>query len=206
MRMVNKFQEGRAFVVGGIYRPCFFPTGFQRNLQIQPMFTVPLVAKVSIAVFKMLWVSSLPCTYSANVTQSNLSWKLSVVLKGLASPDILTTYGEERLPVIAQMLHATTQLYTHTVKKEKPIDKPAEAEDEKASGWFRWRNSALELYGVNYRFSTIVVEERDTQALDPEDVIARAYSGYEGLGSLRAGDRAPEVVKLSPLLSFFIHV
>jgi hypothetical protein len=129
----------------------------------------------------------------ANISQTNLSWKLALVIKGVSSPKLLTTYGEERLPVIAQMLHATTQLYTHIVKKEKPTDKPFEnTEDEKASGWFRWRNSALQLYGVNYRFSTIILEERDTAALDPEDVIARAYSGYEGLGSLRAGDRAPE--------------
>jgi hypothetical protein len=129
----------------------------------------------------------------ANIPQTNLSWKLALVIKGISSPKLLTTYGEERLPVIAQMLHATTQLYTHTVKKEISVDKPFETtEDEKASGWFRWRNSALQLYGVNYRFSTIILEERDIAAPDPDDVISRAYSGYEGLGSLRAGDRAPE--------------
>lgn len=91
------------------------------------------------------------------------------------------------------MLHATTALYTHSVAKEKPIDEPENKEDKDAeSGWFRWRNSALEMYGINYRFSNIVIEERDTTLLDPEDVRARAYSGYEGRGTLRAGDRAPE--------------
>ncbi|PBK78579.1 hypothetical protein ARMSODRAFT_947517 [Armillaria solidipes] len=158
MRMVNKFQEGRAFVVGDSAH-VHSPTGGQgMNCSVQDAL--------------------------------NLAWKLSLVLKGLASPTLLSTYNEERLPVITQMLHATTQLYTHTVAKEKPT-KDAK-EDEKASGWFRWRNTALEMYGINYRYSSIVLEERDTEPQDAEDVLAYAYSGYEGRGSLRAGDRAPD--------------
>lgn len=34
----------------------------------------------------------------------NLSWKLALVLKGLASPALLETYGEERVPVGAQIV------------------------------------------------------------------------------------------------------
>ncbi|KAF8981104.1 FAD binding domain-containing protein [Cyathus striatus] len=136
MRMVNKFQEGRAFVVGDSAH-VHSPTGGQgMNCSVQDA--------------------------------CNISWN-----------PLLTTYNEERLPVIAQMLHATTQLYTHTVAKEKPADAPE-------------RNNALEMYGVNYRFSSIVLEKRDSQSLDLEDAVARAYAGYEGLGTLRAGDRAPE--------------
>ncbi|KXN93265.1 Pentachlorophenol 4-monooxygenase [Leucoagaricus sp. SymC.cos] len=126
---------------------------------------------------------------------TNITWKLALVLKDLASPSILSTYNDERLPIIAQMLQATSQLYTHLVvtPKERPIEGPSEGDDRK-SGWFRWRNSALELYGVNYRFSDIVLEERNPAhaSTDKEEAIARAYAGYEALGSLLAGDRAPE--------------
>ncbi|KDQ34081.1 hypothetical protein PLEOSDRAFT_21091, partial [Pleurotus ostreatus PC15] len=166
MRMVNKFQEGRAFVVGDSAH-VHSPTGGQgMNCSVQDA--------------------------------SNLAWKLALVLKGFAATSLLNTYNEERLPVITQMLHATTKLYTHTVAKEKamePTEKDSTDED-KQSGWFRWRNSALEMYGINYRFSSIVLEERDTRPRDAEDVLAHAYSGYEGRGSLCAGDRAPEAPKL----------
>lgn len=91
------------------------------------------------------------------------------------------------------MLHATTDLYTHAVIKEKPIDVPEkEKTEEKASGWWRWRSTALEMYGINYRYSDIVLEERDNKSQDKDQAIAHAFSGYEGLGVLRAGDRAPE--------------
>ncbi|KAJ8518264.1 hypothetical protein ONZ45_g4623 [Pleurotus djamor] len=164
MRMVNRFQEGRAFVVGDSAH-VHSPTGGQgMNCSVQDA--------------------------------SNLAWKLALVLKGFAAPSLLTTYHEERLPVITQMLHATAKLYTHTVAQEKTTDQPSEVEsqndDNKKTGWLRWRNSALEMYGVNYRFSSIVVEQRDEAPKDAEDVLAHAYSGYEGRGSLCAGDRTPE--------------
>jgi hypothetical protein len=109
------------------------------------------------------------------------------------------------------MLHATTALYTHTVAKEKPVQLPEKEkkEEDKVSGWYRWRNSALQMYGINYRFSKLVLEERDTSPQDPEDVVAHAYSGYEGIGTLLAGDRAPEAPELvlggteTPLLGLF---
>ncbi|KAJ8518630.1 hypothetical protein ONZ45_g4322 [Pleurotus djamor] len=164
MRMVNKFQEGRAFVVGDSAH-VHSPTGGQGlNCSVQDA--------------------------------SNLSWKLALVLKGLASPSLLATYNEERLPVITQMLHATTQLYTHTVAQAKPVEVESAqdlADHENKSGWFKWRNSALEMYGINYRFSSIVLDERDPRPRNSEDLIAHAYSGYEGRGSLCAGDRAPDV-------------
>ncbi|KAI0314589.1 FAD binding domain-containing protein [Amylostereum chailletii] len=161
MRMVNKFQEGRVFVVGDAAH-VHSPTGGQ----------------------------GLNCSVQDS---SNLAWKLSLVLKGMASPSLLSSYNTERLPVITQMLHATTQLYTHTVAKEKPLDtSTGTPDDDKASGWFRWRNGALHMYGINYRFSDIVLEERDATPQDDEDTRARAYQGYEGARTLRAGDRAPE--------------
>ncbi|KZT02086.1 uncharacterized protein LAESUDRAFT_441502 [Laetiporus sulphureus 93-53] len=118
----------------------------------------------------------------------NLAWKMALVHKGLSSMSLLSSYNEERLPVITQMLHATTALYTHAVAKKSTADEAAE--DDKKSGWFRWRNNALLLYGVNYRWSSIVLDERDTSSPNEEDMKARGYEGYAS--SLRAGDRAPE--------------
>ena len=82
-------------------------------------------------------------------------------------------------------------------KSKAPVGQPSSAEqatedDDRKSGWYRWRNNALEMYGINYRFSDIVLEERDAQEVDNEDLVARAYDGYEGLGTLLAGDRAPQ--------------
>lgn len=70
-------------------------------------------------------------------------------------------------------------------------------EDDNKSGWFRWRNDVLHLYGINYRFSNIVLDEQSLQALDKEDAVARAYTGYTGtVMKLRAGDRAPDAPAL----------
>ena len=38
----------------------------------------------------------------------NLAWKLALVQRGLASPSLLRTYTEERLPVSAELLNQTT--------------------------------------------------------------------------------------------------
>lgn len=116
-------------------------------------------------------------------------------MKGHAHAALLNTLQSERLPVVTQMLAATSQLYTHMVSRLKPKELPTqeqagEDEDEK-SGWFRWRNDALEQYGVNYRYSDIVLEGRSEAPLDMEDALARAFAGYEGTKTLRAGDRAP---------------
>jgi hypothetical protein len=101
------------------------------------------------------------------------------------------------------MLHATSQLYTHTVAQgTSPTDLGNDAtEEEKGkSGWFKWRNSALELYGVNYRYSSVITETRHPASLHHrDDLLAHAYSGYEGRGSLVAGDRAPEAPGLTSL-------
>lgn len=118
------------------------------------------------------------------------------MLKRLASPALLETLDEERLPVVTQMLAATSQLYTHMVSRLKPKEASAAeqdaSEDDKKSGWYRWRNDALELYGVNYRYSSVVLEERDATPLDKDDALAHAYAGYPDGSNLRAGDRGPE--------------
>lgn len=150
-----------------------------------------------------------------NDFQSNLAWKLALVLKNIAPFSFLSSYNEERIPVIAQMIFATSQLYTHTVA-DKVVTNSSEvakedSEDSTKSGWLRWRNTALEMYGINYRFSSIVLDERDDSPPDNQKALAHAYSGYEGSGTLNAGDRAPEAPgilregQVTSLMSLFQH-
>lgn len=100
----------------------------------------------------------------------------------LAAPSLLSTYTEERLPVIAAMLKRTTAILDQTVDTMK----------SDGSGSEVWnRGGTLKQLGVNYRWSSIVIDERapteeasTTQALDP-------YGAGDG-EVVRAGDRAPD--------------
>lgn len=161
MRMVETFRAGRVFVIGDASHVHANTGGQGLNTGI--------------------------------MDAANLAWKLALVTKGIANASLLDTVDAERLPVISQMLAATAQLYTHFTSRLKSKDSAAtvEADDDKKSGWIRWRNDALELYGVNYRYSDIVLDERAKAPLDRDDALAHAFAGYEGDRTLRAGDRAP---------------
>ena len=99
-----------------------------------------------------------------------------LVEKGVASPSLLSTYNEERLPVIAEMLQKSTLLI-------KSLATPG-SED---AGWKR--GGDLRQLGVNYRWSSIVVDERTPKP----DSAANVNPYGDGVdGSLRAGDRAPQ--------------
>jgi hypothetical protein len=50
----------------------------------------------------------------------NLCWKLAMVLKGQAKPELLETYSEERLPVIRSVLKKTEGL-THAIGSENTL-------------------------------------------------------------------------------------
>lgn len=114
------------------------------------------------------------------ISQYNLAWKLTLVEKHAASPSLLSTYNEERLPVIAAMLQKSTLLFN-------AIQKGLE------EGWRR--SSDLLQLGVNYRWSSIVVDERTPKPKGPQEV--NPY-GDGADGSLRAGDRAPDATGLVP--------
>lgn len=101
--------------------------------------------------------------------------------KGVAPPSLLATYNEERLPVIAAMLQKSTLLFNE-------MQKGTEA------GWKR--GGELSQLGVNYRWSSIVVDERTPKPKGPEEV--NPY-GDESDKSLRAGDRAPDAPALLPV-------
>ncbi|XP_006461992.1 hypothetical protein AGABI2DRAFT_186076 [Agaricus bisporus var. bisporus H97] len=125
----------------------------------------------------------------------NLGWKLALVLKRLSSPSLLDTFTEERLPVVEEMLKQTTKVLSMTFKEgqEKPWDK----------------NSSLFQFGANYRWSSIVLDERNilqgNQETEEEDEFMNDYEqndidSYGGRscldGDLHAGDRAPDAPAL----------
>ncbi|CAA7261872.1 unnamed protein product [Cyclocybe aegerita] len=75
----------------------------------------------------------------------NLGWKLALVLKGLAPPSLLDTYNDERHPVVAEMLNITTGMLNKMVVASADV------------GWRR--TGHINQLGVNYRWSSIVVDE-----------------------------------------------
>ncbi|KAG6866549.1 hypothetical protein C0991_002034 [Blastosporella zonata] len=130
----------------------------------------------------------------------NLGWKLALVLRGLASPSLLHTYSEERIPVIREMLDRTTRILRR-IFTERTND-----------AWSR--GGGLLQLGINYRWSSIVLDERkDTEDAEFSDFDfgeeeeeeggagIDAYGGSSD-GILCAGDRAPDasgLVNLAPL-------
>ena len=110
--------------------------------------------------------------------------------KGLAAPDLLTTYQTERHPVIAQMLTTTSGFYSRLVD-QNPYESAKDGETSQETGFVRWRNRALHQLDINYRWSPIVFDYRGEGDLDEETLKARGYTGYLG-EPVRAGDRAPE--------------
>ncbi|KAL0064608.1 hypothetical protein AAF712_008433 [Marasmius tenuissimus] len=149
VRMVDKFSQGRAFVVGDAAH-VHSPTGGQG-----------LTSGVQDSI--------------------NLGWKLALVMRGLAPHDLLDSFSSERLPIIATMLDKTTELMNKTFQKSS----------ENNVGWTHdWE---LKQFGINYRGSSLLVDERYTDSNGPFDPYR---SGHDG--SSRAGDRAPFAPSLIP--------
>ncbi len=117
----------------------------------------------------------------------NLAWKIAHIQRGFSPHTLLNSYTEERLPVIAEMLCQTSALLNQTfVKREKP------------SVWGRG-GSLLQL-GVNYRWSSIVLDEQSSHEDEfPEDEDEFDSYGAELGSQLRAGDRAPDAPALVSL-------
>ncbi|GBE86251.1 predicted protein [Sparassis crispa] len=115
----------------------------------------------------------------------NLGWKLALAIKGVAAPSLMSTYSEERVPVIREMLTQTTKI----------LDKVNAARaDDRSSQQVAWtRGRQIMMLGVNYRWSSVVVDERVQDT--PEEQALSAYGG-EGGKEVRAGDRAPDAPEL----------
>ena len=105
--------------------------------------------------------------------QLNLGWKLSLVYKGLSGPTLLDSYDSERLPVIAEMLNITTGI----LKRMHGSDSLEQVMNR--------GNQKLTMLGVNYRWSSIVIDEvTKTEPVDAYIVLDESI--------LVAGDRAPD--------------
>ncbi|KZT25236.1 hypothetical protein NEOLEDRAFT_1178648 [Neolentinus lepideus HHB14362 ss-1] len=113
----------------------------------------------------------------------NLGWKLALVCKSLSPLSLLSTYSEERLPVIAEMLHLSTHLLNKTTGNNADL-----------SAGLKRGGKLLQL-GVNYQWSSIIVDERysTNSELTAGAQVQNAYGAEEaGEEILRAGDRAPD--------------
>ena len=114
------------------------------------------------------------------MSQFNLGWKLSLVYKGHASASLLDSYQEERLPIIAEMLGKTTELFNKSMEK---------------SGDTTVSLSKFEMtqLGVNCRGSSIIGEDDIRGKTTTVKV-----SGYNRDSETAAcpGDRAPQVPSL----------
>ncbi|KAJ7770593.1 FAD binding domain-containing protein [Mycena metata] len=109
----------------------------------------------------------------------NLAWKLALVLQEQASPALLSTYGAERLPVIAEMLGLSNELHALAFAHMPAVPSgSAETVDPMT------RAATVLQLGVNYRWSPIVSDIRGpTESISPY--------GSSNPGPLRAGDRTP---------------
>ncbi|KAF7356150.1 Pentachlorophenol 4-monooxygenase [Mycena venus] len=113
----------------------------------------------------------------------NLAWKLALVVNGHAPMTLLDSYDEERALVIKEMLHKTTSLLNLTTSS---------SQDDSS----RWdRGGPLLMLGVNYRWSTIVLDEQveKNTVTAPKDPYGVQIQG------LKAGDRAPDASELKDI-------
>ncbi|KZT05391.1 monooxygenase [Laetiporus sulphureus 93-53] len=110
----------------------------------------------------------------------NLGWKLALVEKGVAHPSILETYTEERLPVIAEVLKTSNKLFNSAVNAK------GDGETNKKA-WHR--GGSLNQLGVNYRWSSIIVDDRFPREEHPTDPYGVTHNPTD---PVRAGERAPD--------------
>ncbi len=110
----------------------------------------------------------------------NLSWKLALVYRGTACAELLDTYEEERLPVIDGIV-STTERATDAFTSDKPYAHvllehlaPLVLQSQKAQHVGAGILSELE---ANYRQSPL----------------SGSGSGFGSGGTVRAGDRAPDI-------------
>lgn len=109
----------------------------------------------------------------------NIAWKLALVMKGLASSSLLSSYESERLPVVAQMLQYTAKLHKETYHHESGIETGMK------------RSKEGHQLGVNYRWSSLVLDGRTPEVGGSTEPVVKDPYGLQG-DSIRAGDRAPE--------------
>ncbi|TFY80323.1 hypothetical protein EWM64_g3689 [Hericium alpestre] len=123
-------------------------------------------------------------------TKFNLAWKLALASKGLATSSLLETYSTERMPVITEMLQRTTAIVSKLTSDDEGMKTRIKTFP---------RPVHLKQLGVNYRWSSIVIDDQQqdfrpnghTGVAEP----ASAYIVEEG-GRLHGGDRAHDATGL----------
>ena len=107
----------------------------------------------------------------------------------MAAPALLDSYTQERAPVIAEMLKLSSHLFDNFLLDKTGGPDPAAV----------WRRGGdLHQFGVNYRWSPIVVDERS-----PRENVATDPYGHNRSPTdvVQAGDRAPDAPGLVVLSS-----
>ncbi|KAJ7815919.1 hypothetical protein B0H13DRAFT_2258022 [Mycena leptocephala] len=158
IRMADKFSVGRVYLVGG-EKFCLRPKCRSLSLSRggQGMNT-------------------------AMQDAFNLAWKISLVVNGKASSHLLQSYEAERMPVVAEMLNLSTELHAKAFPHipDSAFTLPALNPSSESDPMLR--SSKLLQLGINYRWSTIIFDERDT--------------GEKSVQKNPYGDRAPYIGKL----------
>ncbi|KAJ7685926.1 FAD binding domain-containing protein [Mycena rosella] len=114
----------------------------------------------------------------------NLGWKLALVHKGLTPTDLLDTYNEERLRVIAHMLGLTTALLD---RNDRGVGEPGKKEFK-----MHQHGDAMRMLSVNYRGSSII-----SQAAGAAGAESDPYAEAAG-APVQAAYRAPDAPELVP--------
>ncbi|KAI3615013.1 putative monooxygenase [Moniliophthora roreri] len=153
--MANKSSEGRVFIVGGEAQLCRFSVVLN---------TLPDAAHIRSSSGGQGIISCLQDIM-------NLSWKLGLVERGFSPLSLLDTYDQERLPVIAEILKASTGILDRVMSNRFALADAAGAPD-------------IRQFGVNYRWSSIVVNDNGNGGP------VSAYGAPRG--DVHAGDRAPD--------------
>jgi hypothetical protein len=108
----------------------------------------------------------------------NLGWKLAAAVHGNATPALLSSYSDERVPVIASMLDRTTKV---ALKMREVAFKPMTAA--------RFDQNFNQL-GIHYSWSPVVVDDLKI-APTADDMAQGNVDVYTSGPELHAGDRAP---------------
>ena len=93
------------------------------------------------------------------------------------------------------MLLTTSELYTHAVAKSADEMKTGGGTTGK-TGFLQWRNKALPMLDINYRWSPVVLDARGNGGRSADEMKALAYKGYGPEDGVHAGDRAPDAPAL----------
>jgi hypothetical protein len=106
----------------------------------------------------------------------NLCWKLAMVMKGQAKPELLETYSKDRVPVIQNVLKKTEGV-THAIGSESPMVRSV------------FNYIAPWLVGME-NIQHNAAEHLSQLALNYRESPLSVSSGHSG--ALRAGDRLPD--------------